>query len=177
MASGLSDDAGQGDKLLNNALSIIAMAALAAAPAIALPQSHDPSAHQHMQAHATPPDQRQAVRFPEPLRSHTLANMRDHLLALGEIQEALSRADFDRASDIAEKRLGMSSLQTHGAHDVAKFMPKAMQDAGTAMHRSASQFATIAKDASVTGDLKPALAALARVNQACVACHAGFRMQ
>lgn len=124
-----------------------------------------------------PADHRQAVQFPEPLRSHTLTNMRDHLLALGEIQEALSRSDFDRASDIAEKRLGMSSLQTHGAHDVAKFMPKAMQDAGTAMHRSASQFATVAKDASVTGDLKPALAALARVNQTCVACHAGFRMQ
>lgn len=163
--------------LLNNALSIIVAAALAIAPAIARPQSHDPGAHQHGQAQATLPDPRQAVRFPEPLRSHTLTNMRDHLLALGEIQEALSRADFDRASDIAEKRLGMSSLQSHGAHDVAKFMPKAMQDAGTAMHRSASQFATVAKDASVTGDIKATLAALARVSQTCVACHAGFRMQ
>ncbi|MGE0671414.1 MAG: hypothetical protein AB7O64_00010 [Methylibium sp.] len=158
-------------------LSIAVVTALSVAPSLALPQSHDPGTHQHGQAQANPPDHRQAVRFPEPLRSHTLANMRDHLLALGEIQEALSRADFDRASDIAEERLGMSSLQTHGAHDVAKFMPKAMQDAGTAMHRSASQFATVAKDASVTGDLKPALAALARVNQTCVACHAGFRMQ
>ena len=115
-------------------------------------------------------------RFPEPMRSQTLANMRDHLLALGEIQEALSRSQFDQASDIAEQRLGMSSLELHGAHEVAQFMPKGMQDAGTAMHRSASQFATVAKDASVTGDLKPALAALAKVNQTCVACHAGYRL-
>lgn len=105
--------------------------------------------------------------------------MRDHLLALGEIQEALSRSQFDQASDIAEQRLGMSSLKLHGAHEVATFMPKGMQDAGTAMHRSASQFATVAtvaKDASVIGDLKPALAALAKVNQTCVACHAGYRL-
>jgi cytochrome c556 len=33
---------------------------------------------------------------------------------------------------------------------------------------------TIAKDGSVTGDLKPALA---KVNQTCVTCHAGYRLQ
>jgi len=125
---------------------------------------------------ASQADARQLVEFPETLRLNTLANMRDHLLALGEIQEALSRGQFDLASDIAEQRLGMSSLELHGAHEVAQFMPKGMQDAGTAMHRSASQFATVSKDASVTGDLKPALAALAKVNQTCVACHAGYRL-
>lgn len=124
-----------------------------------------------------PTDARLPVRFPEPLRTHTLTNMRDHLLALGQIQEALARADFDAAADIAEKRLGMSSLQTHGAHEVARYMPKAMQDAGSAMHRSASQFAVATKDASVTGDWKAAVGALARVNQTCVACHAGFRLE
>jgi hypothetical protein len=113
------------------------------------------------------------------MQSHTLTNMRDHLLALREIQEALSRSQFDQASDIAEQQLGMSSLKLHGVHEVAQFMPKGMQEAGTAMHRSASQFATVAKDAPATGDLKPALAALARLNQtcvACVACHAAYRL-
>jgi hypothetical protein len=71
----------------------------------------------------------------------------------------------------------MSSLGLHGAHDVAKFMPQGMQAAGTAMHRSASQFAIVAKDASVTGDLKGSLTALARVSQTCVACHAAYRIQ
>lgn len=159
---------------------LIACLALAL-PTLALPQTHQPGGHAHtLSAHAqhqeAPADERRLVDFPEPLRSRTLANMRDHLIALGEMQDALAKGQFDRASDLAEQRLGMSSLKTHGAHEVARYMPQGMQDAGTAMHRSASQFATIAKDASVTGDLRPALAALARVNQACVACHAGYRL-
>ena len=71
----------------------------------------------------------------------------------------------------------MSSLEMHGAAEVAQYMPKGMQEAGTAMHRSASQFATVAKDASVTGDVKSALASLARLSQTCVACHAAYRLQ
>lgn len=152
------------------------LSALIGWPALAWAQAHDPGQH-HRHGAGAPADPRQAVNFPEPLRTHTLANMRDHLAALGEIQAALARSDYDLAADIAEKRLGMSSLQTHGAHEVARFMPKAMQDAGTAMHRSASRFALVAKDASVSGDLKAAVGALAQVNQTCVACHAGFRLK
>ena len=117
------------------------------------------------------------VNFPEPMRTQTLANMRDHLLALAEIQDQLARGAYDKASDIAEQRLGMSSLGLHGAHDVAQFMPQGMQAAGTAMHRSASQFAIVAKDATVTSDLKGSVAALAKVTQTCVACHAAYRIQ
>jgi hypothetical protein len=147
--------------------------------------SGDHAAHVHQPtqaavdyaAHARAADPRVLVQFPEMLRTHTLANMRDHLLALAEIQDQLARGAYDKASDIAEQRLGMSSLGLHGAHDVAKFMPQGMQAAGTAMHRSASQFAIVAKDASVTGDLKGSVAALARVSQTCVACHAAYRIQ
>jgi hypothetical protein len=161
---------------------VLSACVMLALPTAGSSQSAPPSGHSHSMAdhakHMAAPqaDARQLVKFPDALRSHTLTNMRDHLLALGEIQEALSRSQFDQASDIAEQRLGMSSLKLHGAHEVAQFMPKGMQEAGTAMHRSASQFATVAKDASVTGDLRPALAALARVNQTCVACHAGYRL-
>lgn len=161
---------------------VLSACVMFALPAVGSPQTQMPGSHQHSMADhaqhmaAPPSDARQWVRFPEALRAHTLSNMRDHLLALGQIQDALSRSQFDEASDIAEQRLGMSSLAQHGAHEVAQFMPKGMQEAGAAMHRSASQFATIAKDASVTGDLKPTLAALAKVNQTCVACHAGYRL-
>jgi hypothetical protein len=127
-------------------------------------------------AHAAPVDTRQRVDFPEPLRSHTLANMRDHLLVLGEIQRLLAAGAFDGAASLAESRLGMSSLGLHGAHDVARFMPQGMQDAGTAMHRAASRFARAATDASATGDLKAPLDALATVSQTCVACHAAYRL-
>jgi len=54
---------------------------------------------------------------------------------------------------------------------------QAMLAAGTAMHRSASRFARVAMDASVTGDLKEPLKALSSVSQTCVACHAGYRRQ
>lgn len=122
-------------------------------------------------------DAREFVRFPDALREHTLANMRDHLLAVQQIQEALSRGQEDAAARIAEQRLGMSSLGLHEAHEVAKYMPEGMQAAGTEMHRSASRFAIEAQNTGVTGDLKPALEALSKVTGACVSCHAGYRLQ
>ena len=169
---------------LSNPLQFLAAATVAILAGCAAP-SGDHAAHMHPPspaavdhaAHAPVADPRTMVQFPEMLRTHTLANMRDHLLALAEIQDQLARGAYDKASDIAEQRLGMSSLGLHGAHDVAKFMPQGMQATGTAMHRSASQFAIVAKDASVTGDLKGSLAALARVSQTCVACHAAYRIQ
>jgi cytochrome c556 len=131
----------------------------------------------HAGQQAPPADAREAVAFPEPMRTHTLANMRDHLHALQEIQQALAEGAHDRAAEVAERRLGMTAMRAHGAHDVAKFMPEGMQAIGTGMHRSASRFAVAAADAGASGDVKPALAALAQVTQQCVACHASYRMK
>ncbi len=136
-----------------------------------------PALAQHHGHHAPSADTRAPVHFPPALVEHTLANMRDHLAALQEISEALAGGRNDHAAKIAEERLGMSSLQRHGAHDVAKFMPQGMRDAGTAMHRAASRFAIEAQNAGATGDLKPALAALGQVMNACVGCHAGYRLK
>ena len=122
-------------------------------------------------------DQRQFVRFPDALRDHTLTSMRDHLLALQEIQLHLGMGHNDIAAKIAESRLGMSSLSLHGAAEVAKYMPQGMQDAGTAMHRAASRFAIAAQDAGVTGDSKPVFTGLADLTAQCVGCHAGYRLQ
>ncbi len=126
---------------------------------------------------AVPDDRRVAVKFPDQLREHTLVNMRDHLLALAQIQDALASGAFDAAGRIAEQRLGMTSLVAHNAHEAAKYMPQGMQDAGTAMHHGASRFAIELQKTAVTEDLKPALAALAETTRACVACHAGYRLQ
>jgi hypothetical protein len=136
-----------------------------------------PALAQHHGHHAPSADTRALVHFPPALVEHTLANMRDHLAALQEISEALAGGRNDQAAKIAEDRLGMSSLQRHGAHDVAKFMPHGMRDAGTAMHRAASRFAIEAQNAGATGDLKPALGALGQVMSACVGCHAGYRLK
>ncbi|HEX2531606.1 MAG TPA: hypothetical protein VHK70_09075 [Burkholderiaceae bacterium] len=121
-------------------------------------------------------DTRTAVKFPAPLKAHTLASMRDHLHALLEINEALADQDFEKASQIAEWRLGMSSLEAHGAHESGKYMPKGMQDTGMDLHRNASRFAVSAQEAAATGDLAATLKALSKVQQSCVACHAAYRL-
>jgi len=154
------------------ALSTFTIACALAACA-QVPSSGDHTAHTHGSAS----DTRRFVKFPDEMRIGTLANMRDHLLALSEIQGALAAERYAEAADIAENRLGMSSLKLHGAHDVSKFMPQGMQDTGTAMHRSASRFAIAAQNSAATGDAKPALAALTEVTRACVACHAAYRIQ
>lgn len=135
--------------------------------------------HQHRHDGSVPraPDSRQLVKFPAALVEDTLSNMRDHLQALQEIQSQLGLGHADMAASIAETRLGMSSLQLHGASEVSRFMPQGMQDTGTAMHRAASRFAIAAQDTAVTGDLKPALAGLAEITAQCVGCHAGYRLK
>lgn len=154
---------------------------LALISALAAPGSaqHDHQGHAaHRPGPTEPPgDGRLPVRFPGPLKEHTLANMRDHLLALQEIQAALGAAHYDHAADLAEQRLGMSSLPLHGAHEVAKYMPEGMRAAGTAMHRSASRFAIAAKDVAATGEVRGAVSALAELTGTCVACHAAFRLE
>jgi hypothetical protein len=126
-------------------------------------------------AHAQ--DTRQFVQFPPELVEHTLANMRDHLLALQEIQQQLAQGHTDQAARIAEGRLGMSSLSLYGAEEVAKYMPQGMQDIGTAMHHAASKFVIAAQNADINGDIKPAIAALAEVTAQCNGCHAGYRVR
>ena len=149
-------------------------AALVVSAGIATAQHHG---HHAQGDRVGPVDPRARVAFPPELVEHTLANMRDHLLALQQISEALAAGETDKAGDIAEQRLGMSSLRLHGAAEVAAFMPQGMQDAGTAMHKAASRFALEAQNAGVTGELKPALKALGETMAACVGCHAGYRLR
>jgi len=117
-------------------------------------------------------DQRKLVKFPAQMRMHMLGNMRDHLTALHEIQAALAAGKLDQAADVAETRIGMSSLALHNAAHMAPYMPQPMQDIGTAMHHAASRFAQSAHE----GDLKKSLADLSAVTQQCVACHAAYRV-
>jgi hypothetical protein len=126
---------------------------------------------------ASAADTRVTVEFPPAMKEHTLANMRDHLLAISQIQEAMAASQYDKAAHIAETRLGQTALKAHGAHENAKFMPKGMQDIGTQMHRNASKFAIEMQNTGATGDLKPALLALSKTTQACVACHAGYKLK
>lgn len=119
------------------------------------------------------PDQRQWVELPKMMQQHMLSNMREHLVAINEILINMANDELDKAAEIAESRLGMSSLKTHGASHMAKFMPEGMRKAGTSMHQAASRFAIKAQE----GEALPAYRALTEVTSACVTCHAGYRIR
>jgi hypothetical protein len=123
------------------------------------------------------PATRVAVSFPPRLKAETLANMRDHLLAMQEITAHLADRQFDAAAAVAENRLGLSSLRRHGAHEVAQYMPEGMRQIGHGMHQAASRFAMTAQEAGATGDAGPVLRALSQVQASCVACHAGYELK
>jgi hypothetical protein len=124
------------------------------------------------QTGAADQDTRTKVDFPDMMKAHMLGNMRDHLQAISEIQAALATGKLDKAGEIAEARIGMSSLIAHDAAHMAPFMPKGMQDIGTEMHHAASRFAITASE----GDLPKALDALSKVTEQCVACHMNYRV-
>lgn len=116
---------------------------------------------------------RQLVQMPEKMQQHMLANMREHLQAINGILFHLANNELDAAAQLAEQDLGMSSLESHGAEHMAKFMPEGMRRAGTAMHTAASHFALTAQE----GELLPAVKSLAEVTKTCVSCHAVYRIR
>lgn len=127
-------------------------------------------------AAAAATDTRTAVDMPPEKSAMMLANMRDHLQALGEIQSALASGDYDKAANLADKHLGLDAMNREGPQ-LAPYMPMPMRQMGMQMHRAASRFARVARDSEIDGDLKPSLAALGKVTQACVACHAAYRVK
>ncbi len=79
-----------------------------------------------------------------------MSNMRDHLVAINEILTYMANNQLDQAAEVAESRLGMSSLESHGASHMAKFIPEGMRQTGTSMHRAASRFATASNDGCIS---------------------------
>jgi len=118
-------------------------------------------------------DSRELIELPEMMQQHMMINMRDHLVAINEILISMANGQLDHAAEVAESRLGMSSLESHGASHMAKFMPEGMRQAGTSMHRAASRFALKAQE----GEALPAYISLSEVTSACVLCHSGFRIR
>jgi soluble cytochrome b562 len=109
---------------------------------------------------ATSNDSRTLVELPEMMQVHMLSNMRDHLVAINEILVYLGSGELDKAAETAEYRLGMSSLESHGASHMA-------------MHKAASRFALKAQE----GELLDAYKALSEITSACVSCHSGYKVK
>lgn len=132
--------------------------------------------------------ERTAIKLPPMIRDQFLANMRDHLMAISEIQAALAKGEFERASEIAGGRLGLKAPSSaacrmnksqHTSMDnsaLSKYMPKEMHRIGFAMHTAADNFAADAKKAAPIRDYRMTIESLSNVTMQCVACHAKFRL-
>lgn len=125
-------------------------------------------------------DTRELVALPQPMQEHMLGNMRDHLLALGEVLDLLAKDKIDEARKTAEMRIGMSSLELHGASHMAPYMPPGMRAVGTELHKAASRFAAAAQTAQIEHTYEAqqkVFAALAAVTETCNACHTAYRIR
>jgi hypothetical protein len=118
-------------------------------------------------------DLRQLVSMPDQAREFMRNDMLDHLSALNEIIGYLSSNNLDAAADVAETRMGRSSMGKHRGTGMGpgRFMPLEMRNLGWSMHDAASEFSKIAKK----GDLKSTYSALQKVTSSCVACHYTYR--
>ncbi|RLA40375.1 MAG: cytochrome C [Gammaproteobacteria bacterium] len=120
-------------------------------------------------------DSRQLVSMPDETRMIMRDEMLSHLSALNEIIGFLANNNLDAAANVAETKLGKSSMGKHRAtgKGPGRFMPLEMRNIGWSMHESATKLSQAAKD----GDLKGAYGALQRITSSCVACHYSYRTQ
>lgn len=122
--------------------------------------------------------ERITVDFPPLIKEHTLASMRLHLEGLAHIQSELAQSQFSAAAATARHYLGMnSSMNAPNMQAEVHFMPPEMKRLGAQMHHAAEAFAESADNAVVTHDQAEVLTRLAEVTQACVACHAAYRLK
>lgn len=120
-------------------------------------------------------DHRQLVSMPNEARQLMRKDMLDHLSALNEIIGLLAENNLDAAADVAETRMGKSSMGKHRATGMGpgRFMPLEMRNIGWGMHESATELSQMAKE----GNLQGAYSALQKITGSCVACHYSYRTQ
>lgn len=118
-------------------------------------------------------DQRQLVSMPEQTQQLMRLDMLDHLAALNEIIGYLAENNLEAAADVAETRMGKSSMGKHRATGMGpgRYMPLEMREIGWGMHESATELSRFAQK----GDKKNAYIAMQKVTSACVACHYSYR--
>jgi hypothetical protein len=124
-----------------------------------------------------PEDARQAVDMPALQRALVREDMLHHLMSLNEIVGLLAGGKLNEAAAVADKDMGVASMGKHAARTQGmgpgRFMPEGMRAIGVGMHRSASEFAEVARK----GDRDAAYKALEAITGACVACHAAYRLK
>ena len=117
-------------------------------------------------------DLRQAADFPPPIKTALKQRMRENLMYVNQIETAIAANDMNSAAEIAEFKLGLSSLGPHNARQ-EPYMPEGMRHLGMEMHKASSRLARVTHE----GDQLSALRSLSEVTTLCVACHATYRVR
>ncbi len=125
------------------------------------------SMQQHgMMSHAN--DGRISLGLPPKMKTHQLMNMRSHLEAIQTIIALMETGDFDKASEVAHEKLGLTE-------DMKKmcsmFNNDDFRNLGFQFHKSADVLSETLK----TKDMSKSLHALRDTMGYCVQCHATFR--
>lgn len=134
---------------------------------------------------------RQMIEMPPQTKQVFLSKMRGHMEALDHIIAALAEDNLDKAAGIAETTMGIAAAghgkkwqcddsdddyvenrdqSEHKKTGFGKLMPAEMKAMGMMLHRSADEFADVARQ----GDRGEAYKALRQISSSCVACHQSF---
>lgn len=120
-------------------------------------------------------DMRQLAKLPVPAQESMREEMQDNLLALHEILSLVGAGKYAEAGAVAESRLGWSARGRHaGKPPEARpglHMPPDMHAIGMEGHKTASEFAAVARK----GNREQTLAALPNLMTPCISCHAAYR--
>lgn len=118
-------------------------------------------------------DVRELLELPAEIEAQLFADMRAYVAAVDDILNSMAREDWKKAASIAENRLGMRWHQEQAHRKTENALPEGMQAAGLQMHKAASEFAEVARQA------KPGAArrALSEISMTCVACHIQYRLR
>ncbi len=113
-------------------------------------------------------DTRISLNIPPKMAQHQLANMRNHLKAVKSILEYLSNNEYEKASEVASSKLGLTKemkmmCSAFGNQDFEKI--------GINFHKSADKMSEIFK----TKDKNKSLSALVTTLNYCINCHKTFK--
>ena len=113
-------------------------------------------------------DKRVSLGLPQFAKNRQLANMREHLKAVNDIVKLIAIGKFDKASNIAKNKLGLTDAMLK---ECKKFDREDFKSLGFAFHKSANKLAKVLK----TKDTKRSLTALSDTLRYCVSCHSTFK--
>ena len=123
---------------------------------------------QMMQMMKMADDNRISLEVPPKKAQHQLMNMRSHLLAVQSIIDLLSKNEFDKASDVASSKLGLSKEMEMMC---TSFGNENFEKLGLGFHKSADEMSEVLKTKNKAESLK----ALSNTLNYCVECHATFK--